>query len=116
MLVSEYPMISDFDADQEAVVRLFHQRYPHAPLPFLGLANIERTGLPGTSYASGGSRFDSQEAWRDIKLCEQRSKFREGERIYIIEGLASAGCRGAAGGELTGFIFTIDCILRHGSH
>jgi hypothetical protein len=93
MLEREYPMISEFDADQEAVVRLFHTRYPHAPLPFLGLAGLMNvqyigyTGHPGTDYAYGRSHFCTQDAWREMELCEQRSRFREGDRDYIIDGL-----------------------------
>ena len=35
----------------------------------------------------GSSLFDTQDCWRDMELCEQRSRFREGDRDYIIDGL-----------------------------
>jgi hypothetical protein len=79
MLEIEYPLTSKFDDEHHCVVWLFHQRYPHAPLPFVGLAGID--------YWFDGELFDTQDAWHDMKLCKQRSRFREGDGDYIIEGL-----------------------------
>ncbi len=67
MLEQEYPTIAEFDFEHEAIVRPFHQRYPDAPLPFVGLAdffNFQRCGLAGADYAYCGSLFDTQDCWR----------------------------------------------------
>jgi hypothetical protein len=51
----EYPMIDRFNAHHEAVVDLFHRRFPNAPIPFVGPAAFD------INYS--GPLFDNQDVW-----------------------------------------------------
>jgi hypothetical protein len=82
MLETEYPLISEFDVKRHRVVRLFNERFPHGPLPFVGLDGID--------YWYGGELFDTQDVWHDMELCDQRSRYREGDGDYIIQALSSS--------------------------
>jgi hypothetical protein len=44
-------------------------------------------GLAGIDDRYGGELFDTQDAWHDMELCNQRSRYREGDGDYIIKGL-----------------------------
>jgi hypothetical protein len=67
MLELEYPLIDRSNADHEAVVALFHRRFPNAPIPFIGPAAFD------LNYS--GPLFDNQDAWCEMELCNQRSRF-----------------------------------------
>ena len=60
MMELEYPLINAFHSDHVHVVELFHERFPNAPIPFVGPAswNIQ--------YSS--PMFDNQDAWREMEL------------------------------------------------
>ena len=67
MLELEYPLINRFNNDHEAVVDLFHSRFPNAPIPFVGPAAFD------INYS--GPLFDNQDAWCEMELSNQRSRF-----------------------------------------
>ena len=79
MLEFEYPIISQFHGDHAHVVRLFHERFPNAPIPEIGPA--------AWSIRYSDPFFDNQDAWNEMELCNQSSRFRLTEdRDFIING------------------------------
>ncbi len=77
---TEYPLIDDFCGDHNAVVELFHRRFPNAPIPNIGPASWD------IQYAS--PMFDNQDAWREMELGNKRSRFSlTDDRDFIIAGL-----------------------------
>ena len=80
MMELEYPLIDAFHSDHVHVVEPFHERFPNAPIPFVGPAswNIQYS-FP---------LFDNQDAWREMELGNQRSRHRlTRDRDFIIAGL-----------------------------
>ncbi len=81
MLELEYPLIDRFSADHEAVVDLFHRRFPNAPISFVGPAAFD------INYS--GPLFNNQDAWCEMELCNQRSLFSlTDDRDFEIAGLS----------------------------
>ncbi len=102
MLETEYPLIDDFCGDHNAVVELFHRRFPNAQIPNIGPASWD------IQYSA--PMFDNQDAWREMELGNQRSRFSlTDDRDFIIAGLGLPferlyfnSSKGAVGGPIAG--------------
>ncbi len=80
MLELEYPIILDFHGCHVRVVKLFHSRSPNALISNIGPASWD--------IWYSGHKFNNQDAWCYMELCNQSHQFRLTEdRDFIIHEL-----------------------------